>query len=104
MSIEDTRDLFQFLITGLGSKKNTIYLNNKQLRVLQNSLINVFFNDSIEISEPLKVYFKRHSKYLKQLASKNIDHNIKRDIIDKKRALIRKVGNVIIDYIDRVDS
>jgi hypothetical protein len=100
MSLEDTRILFQFLDIGLASKRNVIYVTNRQMRVLQNSVYNIFFNSSLSFDEKLKKYFKRHSKQLKQLASKQVNIDVKRGIISKNRALIRKVGFVVLKYIN----
>ena len=100
MSLNETRNFFEFLIGGLSNRHTTIYVTNKQLRLIQNAVFNIFFNNSLQFSDKDKTYFKRHTKYLKLLANKYTSQTEKRDIITSKRPLMKRVSTVVIQYAD----
>jgi hypothetical protein len=95
----DTLEFFRFY-NFANPNKNALYLNKKHLRIIQNAIYNIFFNSSIFVDAYLIKYFKRHNKTLKILASKQIEDNVKREVIAKNKSLIKKVGQMIIKYLE----
>ena len=99
MSVVETRVFMQYLIAGLGNIHSTIHLTNIQLRLLQNAVYNLMFNNTIELSDKDKRYFQRYSRALKHLANKYTPNSLRRDIVKQRKALIRRVAHVIYEYV-----
>jgi hypothetical protein len=104
MSVEETDQFLNFLSYGLRSNRSKIHLTNKQLRILQTIVYNLFFNSSIDVDEKSRKYFNRNIKSLKALASKRVSPKVKRGISTTKRALLRRVVAVIKEYIDSIET
>ena len=100
MSREESKQLCDFLITGLSNYRNKIHLTNRNIRVLQNLVYNLYFNNSIKIDDKSTKYFNRNIKSLKVLANKNISSKIKRGIISSKRPLIRRIATTLKQYLE----
>jgi Zn-dependent oligopeptidase len=95
----DTYEFFHYF-TFWKSSKDSTPLSKKHIKILQNSVYNVFFNSGIRLNEGDNKYFQRHSKNLKALASKFVDDEIKQEIVKKNSALIKRIGAVVITYLD----
>ena len=81
-------------------QKSNVPLSKKHIGVLQNAVFNIFFNSDIKLDEAHTKYFTRHNKNLKLLASKHVSDADKQEVIHKHGAMIKKVGNVVISYLD----
>lgn len=74
-------------------------ITKSQCAKLRQVTYNLLFNDSIELSQEDRQYLKRHSKSVKELASRRVCLARKRAIIVRKHLLIKRIAQITVDYL-----
>jgi hypothetical protein len=99
MSVETTLHFMKSYLQNTANKRSKIYLTAKDLKVIQNGIYNIYFNDKMNLSESDIKYFRRYTSKLNILASKKSTISVKRDIASNNVGVLRRVANIIITYI-----
>lgn len=100
MSLQDTRELFEFLQTALKQKKTKIHFGKDHIKLISNAVYNLFFNDSIELQESQQRDLNKHLLTLKRLASKESTIVQKRKLLIKHKKLLKLVVDIVLNYIN----
>ena len=74
-------------------------ITKKQCAVIRQVAYNILFNSSIALTDKDRAYLRRHSKSVKELASRRICLKRKTAILVKKHLLVKYIAEITFHYL-----
>ena len=74
-------------------------ITKKQCTIIRHLAYNLMFNESIEITGKDRSYLKRHTKSIKELASKKTCAGRRKEILVAKHLLVIRLAKLALKYL-----
>jgi hypothetical protein len=74
-------------------------ITKKQCAIIRQLAYNILFNSSIDLSNSERAYLKQNSIEIKQLASRKVSLDRKKDILLRRHLLIKRMALIALKYL-----
>jgi len=98
---DEIQSFLQLIVTTTKNQRLALFRNitPKQCHIIRQVAYNILINTSIQLTPKDRSYLRNSIDLLKQLASRRVEINEKREILLKRHLLVKKIAAIALQYL-----